>query len=72
MEPDRTTEALTIEGMSCSHCVSAVRAALESVPGASVLSVEIGRAEVALDPSRADRQKAIDAIEEAGFDVAEA
>lgn len=36
---------LTIEGMSCGHCVSAVKSALASVPG-------VTRAEVTLDPSK--------------------
>ena len=57
METDRPTETLAIEGMSCTHCVAAVRAALESVPGASVLSVEVGSAKVSLDPARADRRR---------------
>lgn len=72
MEPTHQTETLTIEGMSCMHCVAAVREALESVPGATVVSVEIGRAEVALDPARADREDLTAAIEEAGYDVADA
>ena len=69
MTDDRQTETLTIEGMSCTHCVAAVRAALESVPGASVLSVEIGRAEVSIDPAETNRQRLAEAVDEAGFDV---
>ncbi|MEM6327108.1 MAG: cation transporter [Bacteroidota bacterium] len=69
MEPPRPTETLTIKGMSCTHCVSAVREALERVPGASVVSVEIGRAEADMDPTRAARADLIAAIEDAGFDV---
>ena len=71
METDRHTETLAIEGMSCTHCVAAVRGAIESVPGAAVLSVEVGRAEVSLSPE-ADRAAVAGAIEDAGFDVAEA
>lgn len=72
MPTDRTTEALAIEGMSCTHCVAAVRAALESVPGASVLSVEIGSAEVSMDPEQTSRAQLAEAIEDAGFDVTSA
>lgn len=32
---------LNIEGMSCSHCVSAVKEALESVPGVETASVNL-------------------------------
>ncbi len=35
---------LTLEGMSCGHCVMAVREALESRNDLSVESVEIGKA----------------------------
>lgn len=71
MEPARTSDAFAIEGMSCTHCVAAVRGAIESVPGAAVLAVEVGRAEVSLAPE-ASREAVAAAIEEAGFDVAEA
>lgn len=64
------TETLAIDGMSCSHCVAAVRGAIESVPGASVRSVEIGSATVDLAPE-ADRTALQDAIEDAGFDLAD-
>lgn len=37
---------LHIDGMSCGHCLNAVSRALNSVPGAEVKSVQIGRAEV--------------------------
>lgn len=65
------TETLTIEGMSCQHCISAVRSALDSVPGATVHSVEIGRAEVSLDSAQTDRARLAEAVEDAGFDVVE-
>lgn len=36
---------LTIEGMSCGHCVGAVKTALSGVPG-------VTRVDVTLDPSK--------------------
>lgn len=39
---------LRIDGMSCGHCINAVRQALNGVPGAMVKSVQIGQAEVAV------------------------
>lgn len=40
---------LSIEGMSCDHCVAHVRRTLESTPGVTVEEVEVGRARVSLD-----------------------
>jgi copper chaperone len=60
--------ALTISGMSCSHCLNAVSQALAGVPDIEVRSVRIGRAELRLpDAGSSDRAKA--AIEKAGYKV---
>jgi len=40
---------LHIEGMSCGHCLQAVRGVLEKADGVRVDSVSMGRAEVAYD-----------------------
>ena len=61
------TIALSIQGMSCGHCVHAVKRALESVPGVSVTDVHVGAASVVteLNPVPVDAIKA--AIEDAGY-----
>lgn len=41
-----STVTLHIEGMSCGHCLNAVSRALHAVPGVTVQSVQIGRAEI--------------------------
>ncbi|GAB5535812.1 MAG: heavy metal translocating P-type ATPase [Rubricoccaceae bacterium] len=64
----RSTETLTIDGMSCTHCVGAVRKALEGVEGVTVHSVEIGHANVDT-ASSTDRAELVAAIEDAGFTV---
>lgn len=46
-----TQVKLAIDGMSCGHCVSQVRKALEDLPGVSAESVEIGQAVVTFDES---------------------
>lgn len=66
--PDRHTEVLQIDGMSCAHCVAAVRDALADVSGAAVESVEIGRAEVNAGPE-ATRDDLVAAVEGAGYTV---
>jgi copper chaperone len=56
-----------ISGMNCGHCVAAVRRAIESVSGAAVTDVQIGRAvvEVTDFPSPVEAIKA--AIEDEGY-----
>ncbi|MEO0559242.1 MAG: heavy metal translocating P-type ATPase [Bacteroidota bacterium] len=66
--PTPSTETLTIDGMSCNHCVGAVQKALDGVEGVTVHSVEIGHAEVKVDSST-PRAELVAAIEDAGFTV---
>ena len=62
------TTTITISGMSCGHCVSAVRKALTEVTGVAVQDVQIGTAVVEVESAEA-RAAAEAAIERAGFDV---
>ena len=64
------TETLQIKGMSCGHCVSAVREALEETGGVEVLDVEIGTARVRYDAEEVTQQDLEEAVEEAGFEMA--
>ncbi len=63
------TESLQITGMSCSHCVRGVREALERVEGLEVENAEIGSARVRYDDAQIPRDKLVEAIEEAGYNV---
>lgn len=45
---------LSIDGMSCGHCVAQVSRTLASLPGVEARAVEIGRAEIDYDPSATD------------------
>ena len=60
---------LQIEGMSCGHCLSAVRQALAAVPGVRVATVQLGRAEVEV-PDEAGSDLLVSAVEGAGYTVA--
>ena len=58
---------LAITGMTCGHCVAAVRRALESVPGVVVRAVELGRAEIDVaDPAVTDTRLAA-VLDEEGY-----
>jgi copper chaperone len=61
------TETLAIDGMTCEHCVRAVREALEGIDGVEVESVRVGEARVRLDDARATRDGIAAAIEEEGY-----
>lgn len=65
------TVTLTIDGMSCGHCVAAVRNALARVTGVEVGDVRIGNATVAIDPAIVTIDALRDAVEDAGYAVVE-
>lgn len=66
----RTT--LAIEGMHCSHCLSAVRGALSNTPGVRVEDVQLGSATIDFDPRQVSLGDLIDALEEVGYEGREA
>jgi copper chaperone CopZ len=61
--------SLTLEGMTCDHCVRAVNQALRSVPGIQVEQVEVGSAIVAYDPAAVKLEKIREVISGEGFEV---
>ncbi len=63
------TLELEISGMSCGHCVNAVKSALEELDGVDVKKVEIGSATVDYDPARTSRETIESAIDDAGYQV---
>jgi copper chaperone CopZ len=63
------TETLSIEGMSCDHCVRAVQNAIAKTDGVDAEDVIIGAARVTYDPHNTDRDRLVEAIEEEGYKV---
>jgi copper chaperone len=63
---------LEVSGMSCGHCVSAVRDALGAVPGVNVDQVQIGSVSVTYDESKATVGDLVDAVSDAGYEASEA
>ena len=64
------TEAiLKIEGMSCQHCVMAVKKALGTIPGVESSDVEIGEAVVKYDEAQTKRSDLEEAVEKAGYSI---
>jgi len=61
---------LQIDGMSCQHCVGAVRRALEGIQGGEGISIEavsIGAASVDLGSSLLDPEVLRSAVAQAGY-----
>jgi len=58
---------LAIDGMSCTHCVEAVRSALEELDGVRAETVTIGTATVAYDPNKANPREIVAAVDAAGY-----
>jgi len=63
---------LDVTGMSCGHCVHAVKNALAGIDGVKVDQVSIGNATVSIDDTRVAIGALIDAIADAGYEAAEA
>jgi len=67
MPKERVTLAIT--GMTCGHCVAAVKKALEAVPGVDAVEVTLSppRALVVCDPSRTTVEMLTKATAEEGY-----
>jgi copper chaperone len=63
------TQEFKIEGMSCGHCVMAVRKELTRLENVKVNDVQIGSATVEFDENKTTEAVINSAIEEAGFKV---
>lgn len=60
---------LEVTGMSCGHCVAAVRSALAGVDGVEVRSVEIGAGAVSYDPERVSPDAIVEAVRDEGYEA---
>jgi copper chaperone CopZ len=60
---------VTIQGMSCAHCVMHVKQALDGVDGLEVEDVQVGKAKVWYDDEKIAKVLS-EKVEEAGYKVA--
>lgn len=58
---------LTIEGMTCEHCVRAVDGRLRRTPGVRVERVSVGAADIEYDPAKTNVDQISDAIADEGY-----
>lgn len=64
-----TELTLKISGMTCGHCVAAVKKALAGVDGVSVDNVAIGQATVHFDDTVVTVEQVTQAVEDDGYAV---
>lgn len=63
------TTTVSVSGMTCGHCVSAVQNALAAMPGVEVNNVAIGSADIEYDATRTPLDRIVKAIEDEGYQV---
>lgn len=63
------TVTLQIKGMSCGHCVSAVKQALGEVPGVKIENVAVGSAVISYEPDKTKTTDITAAIANAGYEA---
>ena len=61
---------IKIDGMSCQHCVMAVKKALGELDGVTSAEVEVGSAAVSFDESKTDKESVESAVVKAGYKIA--
>jgi copper chaperone len=60
-------EEISINGMSCGHCVMAVKRELQKLGNVTVIDVQIGKAIVGYDETKTTRHQIDHAIQTAGY-----
>jgi copper chaperone len=64
-------KTMIVEGMSCNHCVKAVKNALGELEGVSKVDVDLEAKKVEVEGENLVDEKLKEAIEDAGYDVVE-
>ena len=62
-------KTIIIEGMSCNHCVMAVKNALSEIEGVSNVEVELDNNKAIVEGKNLLDNTLKEAVEEAGYDV---
>ena len=58
-----------VPGMTCGHCVAAVRGEIEKVPGVDRVMVDLDSKAVIVNGSDVDREAVWAAVDEAGYEA---
>ncbi len=60
---------LTINGMTCQHCVMSLKAALNKIKMLDVVEVQIGSARVEYETGQVNEEQLETAVKEAGYEL---
>ena len=62
---------LNVDGMSCQHCVHAVKSSVSALAGVAAVDVSLEKklATVSFDPAKTNREAITAAIEDQGYSV---
>jgi copper chaperone len=64
------TITFSVPGMTCGHCEAAVKKEVGAVTGVTGVEVDLETKDVTVTGTDLDRDKLVEAIDEAGYDVA--
>lgn len=64
------TMTVSVPGMTCGHCEAAVKQEVAALAGVTHVDVDLETKDVTVTGSGLDRAAIVEAIDEAGFDVA--
>jgi copper chaperone CopZ len=62
-------KVLSVEGMSCGHCVAHVKEALESVAGVSKAEVDLKKKQAVVEGAGLDDEAMKAAVADAGYEI---
>jgi copper chaperone len=65
-----TSLVLSVPGMSCGHCEAAIKREVGAVAGVDRVDVDLTSKDVTVTGSDLQRDLIVEAIDEAGYDVA--
>jgi copper chaperone len=66
-----SSQTFTVSGMTCAHCVHAVRVEFSSLPGVTAVAVDLATGTVTVDSERPiDSAEAAAAADKAGYELA--
>ncbi|HLP17387.1 MAG TPA: heavy-metal-associated domain-containing protein [Bacteroidota bacterium] len=60
---------LKIDGMSCGHCVMALKKELSKIDGITIDAVAVGSARIVVDEAAVSQERIKEAVSEAGYVV---